>query len=58
MATGVRQEDPNLAILNATCRATVLPRDARGVRALFDEASFVDHAHRVGGVQIGHHIGT
>jgi hypothetical protein len=58
LAAGVRQEDPELAVLNAARRATVLPCDARGVCALFEKAGFVDHAHPVGGVQVGRDIGV
>ena len=58
MATGVRQEDTDLAVLNAAYRATVLPRDASGVRALFEKARFIDDAHRVWGVEVVSHIGA
>ena len=45
---GIARKHPHLTILYFAQRATVLPRDAHGVRPLFDKARLVEHQDPIG----------
>ncbi len=46
-ATGIGQEDANLAVLDAACRPRVLPRNANRMRALLHKAGIVNDQHTI-----------
>ena len=56
--TGIRQEDAQLAVLDAPSRSTVLPLHPHRLGALFDKAGFIDHLHGFGIPELLTHIAT
>src|SRR5690606_21038448 len=46
-ATGIGQEDANLAVLDSACRPGVLPRNANRMRALLHKAGIVNDQHAI-----------
>jgi hypothetical protein len=56
MPTGIDQEHPDLAVLNAAGGAAVLAGDSGRMATLFQKPGFVDYQHRLWGSQMLHDI--
>src|SRR6266446_186726 len=55
MTRSVGSKHPYLTIFHFPQRATVLPRHAHGVLALFDKARLIKHQHALGGAHLVRH---
>src|SRR5213076_3148527 len=55
MARSIGGKHPDLTIFHLPQRATVLPRHAHGVLALFDKARLIKHQHALGVAHLVRH---
>jgi hypothetical protein len=58
LSAGIGEEDPDLAVLDATGRARVLALHPRRLAALLEKAGLIYHQHPAGVAQVLHDVGA